>query len=67
MGVHDEDKFLWLVREKRAIEKAIRRGKIVIGICLGAQLIATPEAFNIVNQFMDGLLTRIEQTAKKMP
>jgi GMP synthase (glutamine-hydrolysing) len=40
MGVHDEDKFPWLMSEKRIIEGAIRQGKVVIGICLGAQLIA---------------------------
>ncbi len=40
MSVHDEDKYDWLTEEKRFIEKAIIRGKKVIGICLGAQLIA---------------------------
>ena len=40
MGVHDEDELPWLVSEKRMIEGAIRQGKVVIGICLGAQLIA---------------------------
>ena len=40
MGVYDEDKYDWLTEEKRFIEKAIVRGKKVIGICLGAQLIA---------------------------
>ncbi len=40
MGVHDEDRFSWLKSEKRLIEKAIRNGKIVLGICLGAQMIA---------------------------
>ena len=40
MGVHDEEKFPWLIEEKRVIENAIRQGKVVIGICLGAQLIA---------------------------
>jgi GMP synthase (glutamine-hydrolysing) len=40
MGVHDEDRFPWLVMEKRFIEKAMSRGKAVLGICLGAQLIA---------------------------
>jgi GMP synthase-like glutamine amidotransferase len=40
MSVHDEDKYDWLAEEKRFIEKAIIRGKKVIGICLGAQLIA---------------------------
>jgi len=40
MGVHDEDRLPWLVGEKRLIEQAIRQGKVVLGICLGAQLIA---------------------------
>ncbi len=40
MGVYDEDKFPWLKDEKLFIKKAIDNGKIVLGICLGSQLIA---------------------------
>jgi GMP synthase-like glutamine amidotransferase len=40
MSVNDEDDLPWLTEEKRFIEKAIVRGKAVVGICLGAQLIA---------------------------
>lgn len=40
MGVYDEIKFPWLTEEKRFIQKSIRSGKVVLGICLGAQLIA---------------------------
>ena len=40
MGVHDEATNPWLKPEKRFIEQAIRREKKVLGICLGAQLIA---------------------------
>ncbi len=40
MNIYEEDKFPWLRDEKKLIEKAISAGKIVIGICLGAQLIA---------------------------
>ncbi len=40
MGVHDERIYPWLGGEKRFIGEAIDAGKIVIGICLGAQLIA---------------------------
>jgi GMP synthase (glutamine-hydrolysing) len=40
MGVHDEDRLPWLKSEKRLIEKAMSTGKAVLGICLGAQLIA---------------------------
>ncbi len=40
MGVHDEGAHPWLTAEKRAIEKALSRGVPVLGICLGAQLLA---------------------------
>lgn len=40
MGVYDEDKHPWLIEEKNFIKKAIEAEKKVIGICLGAQLIA---------------------------
>ena len=40
MSVHDERGYPWLRREKRFIEAAIRARRIVLGICLGAQLIA---------------------------
>jgi len=41
MSVHDEDAFPWLVQEKQFIFKAIQAEKSVLGICLGAQLIAS--------------------------
>ena len=41
MGVYDENKFGWLAGEKEFIRTAIQAGKTVIGICLGAQLIAS--------------------------
>ena len=40
MGVDDEDQYPWLKQEKQFIQQAIGSGKIVLGICLGAQLIA---------------------------
>ncbi len=40
MGVHDQSEHPWLTVEKRHIEAAIRSGKTVLGICLGAQLVA---------------------------
>ncbi len=40
MGVYDEDKYPFLKKEKIFIENAIKLGKKVFGICLGAQLIA---------------------------
>ncbi|OPZ82799.1 MAG: GMP synthase (glutamine-hydrolyzing) [bacterium ADurb.Bin429] len=40
MSVTDEADYPWLKQEKRAIAEAIAQRKTVIGICLGAQLIA---------------------------
>ncbi|GIX40587.1 MAG: amidotransferase [Leptospiraceae bacterium] len=40
MGVYDIEQYPWLKKEKILIEKAIRLDKKIIGICLGAQLIA---------------------------
>lgn len=41
MGVYDEEKYDWLSGEKEFIRNTVQSGKTVIGICLGAQLIAT--------------------------
>ena len=41
MSIHDETGHPWLVAEKRAIRAAIDARKIVLGVCLGAQLIAS--------------------------
>ena len=40
MNIYEEAKYPWLQAEKKFIEQAIRNGKMVLGICLGAQLIA---------------------------
>lgn len=40
MGANDDTIYPWLKKEKIFIEEAIRKDKIVVGICLGSQLIA---------------------------
>jgi GMP synthase-like glutamine amidotransferase len=40
MGIYDHAEHPWLVPEKQFIRAAIDAGKTVLGICLGAQLIA---------------------------
>ena len=40
MGVGDESEFPWLVAEKASIRQGIDAGKTLVGVCLGAQLIA---------------------------
>lgn len=40
MGVHDGDRLPWLPGEKQALRSALQAGRSVLGVCLGAQLIA---------------------------
>ena len=40
MGVHDTSLFPWLTAEKKFLAQTIKLGKTILGICLGAQLIA---------------------------
>jgi GMP synthase-like glutamine amidotransferase len=40
MNIYEENKYPWLTQEKRFIEQAIENEKIILGICLGSQLIA---------------------------
>ena len=40
MSVHDEAQHPWLATEKRIIDRAIAGGTRILGICLGAQLLA---------------------------
>jgi GMP synthase (glutamine-hydrolysing) len=47
MGVNDEQMYPWLHAEKKFIAEAIENGKNVLGICLGAQLIASAMGANV--------------------
>jgi len=40
MNIYEEDLYPWLHREKLFIKESVNQGKIVLGVCLGAQLIA---------------------------
>lgn len=51
MGVDDQAAHPWLAQEKRLIESAIRLGKPLLGVCLGAQLVA---------QVLGGKVTRAQ-------
>lgn len=41
MSVNDESEYPWLIGEKKFVRQCIQQGKIVIGICLGSQMIAS--------------------------
>jgi len=47
MSVNDEAELPWLVAEKHFVSEAIAAGKAVLGICLGAQLIASAEGARV--------------------
>lgn len=40
MNVDQEKQYPWLIDEKRFLEQAVRKQKPILGICLGAQLLA---------------------------
>ncbi len=40
MNIYEDEKYPWLKEEKRFIKRMIEEGKVVLGICLGAQLVA---------------------------
>ena len=40
MGINDDEIYPWLVAEKQFVKQSIGANKLVLGICLGAQLIA---------------------------
>lgn len=40
MSIHDENEHPWLIEEKKLIEKYLESGHKILGICLGAQLLA---------------------------
>jgi GMP synthase-like glutamine amidotransferase len=41
MSVNDEAEHRWLIAEKRLVREAIDKGRAVVGVCLGAQVIAS--------------------------
>jgi GMP synthase-like glutamine amidotransferase len=47
MGVNDSDKYDWLNHEKELIKQSVLLNKTVLGICLGAQLIASALGANV--------------------
>lgn len=50
MSVHDTAAFPWLMEEKRFINTALDAGKRILGVCLGAQLLAGALGAEVVKQ-----------------
>jgi GMP synthase-like glutamine amidotransferase len=49
MSIYDESDFPWLIDEKSALKTYISHGKKILGICLGAQLIADALGARVYN------------------
>jgi GMP synthase-like glutamine amidotransferase len=63
MSVNDEDEYPWLREEKEFIRRSVKAGQKVLGICLGAQLIASAhgaKVFRYVNETGWSVLNRAE-------
>ena len=76
MGAYDENVYPWLAAEKRFINQAINKGIKVLGICLGAQLIASalgakvyPNAHNEIGWFPINLTEegRVSTLLRRLP
>lgn len=51
MNIYEEARYDWLKKEKHFIKKSIRDNKKVLGICLGAQLVADALGSKIVQHY----------------
>ncbi|MDX2453836.1 type 1 glutamine amidotransferase [Desulfosarcina sp.] len=70
MSVNDEVVHPWLVDEKRYVAQAMAAGKMVLGICLGAQMIASANGARVYpNDYPEIGWFPVKKTkaAKKMP
>ena len=70
MGVYDENKYPWLASEKQFIKDAIEAGKIVIGFCLGGQLISNVlggKVFQNKHKEVGWLPITFSDTVKEIP
>jgi GMP synthase-like glutamine amidotransferase len=54
MNIYDHDRHPWLEEEKRFLRDAIESGKVVLGVCLGAQLISSVLGGKVIrNEFRE--------------
>ena len=64
MSVNDEHEFPWLVQEKELIRRSVKKDQKVLGICLGAQLIASAhgaKVYKYVNETGWSELSRVNE------
>jgi GMP synthase (glutamine-hydrolysing) len=64
MSVNDEHEFPWLVQEKELIRRSVKNGQKVLGICLGAQLIASAYGAKVYRYVNETGWSPIQQAAE---
>jgi GMP synthase (glutamine-hydrolysing) len=70
MNIYEEEIYPWLAAEKKFIAQAIAAGKQVLGICLGAQLIAAvlgAKIYGNENKEIGWYPVRISEGVQKLP
>jgi GMP synthase-like glutamine amidotransferase len=70
MNIYDEKNYPWLAAEKEFIRDAIASGKVVIGLCLGGQLIADVIGGKVIrNDHLEigWFPIRLSETARSSP
>ncbi|MEZ5002910.1 MAG: type 1 glutamine amidotransferase [Chitinophagales bacterium] len=70
MNVHDEEEYPWLIKEKQFIRSCFDAGKPILGICLGAQLLAHilgAKVFKNQHKEIGWLPVQLDQSATKHP
>ena len=66
MNIYEYDRYSWLKEEKVFIKSAIDAGKKLLGVCLGAQLIADVVGGKVIrNQFKEIGWHKIKRTTEK--
>ncbi len=54
MNIYEEEKYPWLAAEKEFIKEAIHGNKVILGLCLGGQLIADVIGGRVIrNKYME--------------
>ncbi|MBJ6360544.1 type 1 glutamine amidotransferase [Paenibacillus sp. GCM10012307] len=68
MSVYEDDKHPWLVKEKHYVREAVDSGKLVLGICFGAQMLAELLGASVYrNMYKELGWHRVERTEKEHP
>jgi len=70
MGAYEEEKYPWLVQEKQFVAEALAANKKILGICLGAQILASvmgAKVYPNVEQEIGWFPVRVNANAKNSP